>query len=217
MQNPERDLPHALDILTTAQSPAILHQAIEKFFVADASLRHPLGIVESGPRSRESILKVYDWYRAVSPGTKSKLNGMAYDKENGVIYLDVTQSFGSRFTPFAVVPSRLVVRIDLVENSGSFYIKTQETFCHPTDLANYLLPPIAPLVRFVLVMLGMFQCLGSSAYTHFCSLWITLFGMGSDVQRGKSRSTVEKGQKGNGSASDEEPKNAQYYGSGIFP
>ncbi|KIJ19591.1 hypothetical protein PAXINDRAFT_8079 [Paxillus involutus ATCC 200175] len=106
MQNPERDLPHALDILTTAQSPAILHQAIEKFFVADASLRHPLGIVESGPRSRESILKVYDWYRAVSPGTKSKLNGMAYDKENGVIYLDVTQSFGSRFTPFAVVPSR---------------------------------------------------------------------------------------------------------------
>ncbi|KAF9222242.1 hypothetical protein BS17DRAFT_756399 [Gyrodon lividus] len=216
MQNPERELPHALHILTSAQSPAILHRAVERFFTPDASLHHPLSIVESGPHSREKILKVYDWCRAVSPGTKSRVNEMAYDKENHVMYLDVTQSFRVRFSPCGVVPSRFVVRIGLVKKDDSFYIKTREDYFHPTDLANCLLPFIAPLVRFALIMFTRLENLGSCAYTRFCLLWITLFGIGSNVQRGRVSSAAEKGQQGNGSTPNEELKNTQY-GSGIFP
>jgi hypothetical protein len=76
MQNPQRDLPVVLTGLATSRSPADLRTAVQKFYTHDASLHHPLGIVEHGPNSRQKILGVYEWHRIISPDTTSSVNAV---------------------------------------------------------------------------------------------------------------------------------------------
>ncbi|KIJ62459.1 hypothetical protein HYDPIDRAFT_157846 [Hydnomerulius pinastri MD-312] len=211
MQDPERELPHVIGLLTSSENPATLRRTIERFFVSDASLHHPLSIVRSGPNSRSRLIGVYEWYRIVSPGTKSHANVVAYDKEKRVLFADVTQSFGIRFSPFRTAPSRLIVRIHLEEKDGRFYIKSQEDFFHPTDLGNYLLPPVTPLIRLTLIVFAFLENLGCNMYFRLGLVWMTLFGMGSDVQRGKTKARQgQADRQGNDSDYEEGVKRTRY-------
>ncbi|KIJ05290.1 hypothetical protein PAXINDRAFT_21436 [Paxillus involutus ATCC 200175] len=150
----------------------ILPLAIEWFFAPDASIHHPL-IVESGPHSRERIIQVYNWYRAITLKTDVQVNSVVYNTKNLVMYFDATQSLKIKISPFALAPSRFIVRIGMVVEDDAFYIKTQEFFFQPTDMANYFFPPISPIIRSALII---FPLLMGCAYAHFCSLWIKLFG-----------------------------------------
>ncbi|KAH7919912.1 hypothetical protein BV22DRAFT_975862, partial [Leucogyrophana mollusca] len=150
MQDPERELPLVLALLTS-QSPDLLHKTVHRFYLPDASLSHPLCLVRPGPRSRERIEGVYQCYRILSPRTETHLNALFYDKERRVLFADVTQTFALRFSPFKA-PSRLIVRLvfEKNESDGLLYIREHEDWFHPMDLTNFLLPPLTPLVRLFL-------------------------------------------------------------------
>lgn len=188
MQNPQRDLPVVLTALATSRSPADLRTAVQKFYTHDASLHHPLGIVEHGPNSRQKILGVYEWHRIISPDTTSSVNAMLYDRKHHVLVVEVTQYFHVRISPFKAAPSRYIIRVVLQERDKEFYIYSQEEFLHPMDLMNSVLPPLAPLVRLALVFFALVGVMCSNVWVFSLLLWVKLFGIGSDIQRGQVKS-----------------------------
>jgi len=190
MQDPRKELPSVISILTSTTSPSLQQATLHKFYTADASFAHPLCRVAPGPSSRERILGVYKWYRVLSPVVQAKVVEVSWDQHPGgrpkgdvhgaeivgegngtgetsaggegkTVYVQVVQWFKLRISPFAAAPSRLTVRLTLREEGGLYYIAAQEDFYHPADLAALLLPPITPLITLALSTAGVVSQVGA--------------------------------------------------------
>ncbi|KAG1718785.1 uncharacterized protein EDB91DRAFT_1183852 [Suillus paluster] len=181
MQKPQRDIPKVLSALTT-RNPADLQDTVTRFYTHDASLRHPLSIVSMEQTQR----------RRLSPDATSNVNSASYDIKSKVLIADVTRHSGVRFSPFKVAPSRHMIRLELQEHDGLYYILSEEDLVHSTDLMNSLLPPLAPLVQLVLIFFAFMAVAGSKVWFSSLLLSEKLFGMGSDTQRGKTKPGSKK-------------------------
>ncbi|KAG1856973.1 hypothetical protein DFJ58DRAFT_878732 [Suillus subalutaceus] len=173
MQNPQRDLPVVLTGLATSHNPADLRAAVKKFYTPDASLHHPFRIVEHGANSRQKILGMYEWCRIISPNTTSDVDVVFYNGKHHVLV---------RLSPFKSAPSRYIIRIKLQERDKLFYIYSQEEFLHPMFCR-----PLTPLVRLALVFFALMEGHVLEDMGLSLLLWAKLFGIGSDIQRGKGQ------------------------------
>jgi hypothetical protein len=61
MNHPEQDIAAVVELLVAAVSPDIQQAAFQRYVTADASFRHPLCKVDTGVKSRDNILAVYQW------------------------------------------------------------------------------------------------------------------------------------------------------------
>jgi hypothetical protein len=57
---------------------------------------------------------------------------------------------------------------------------------------NSVLPPLTPLVRLSLVFLAFMEVMFSRIWVFSLLLWAKLFGIGSDIQRGKVKSGLTR-------------------------
>ncbi|KAH7914893.1 hypothetical protein BJ138DRAFT_1142854 [Hygrophoropsis aurantiaca] len=146
MQNPRLEISSIIHTLTSTSSAQTLNQTIMRYFTPDAWFLHPL----CQATSRDKIIGVYEWYRIMSPQTRGEVLSVVYDPDIDVLVVEVIQYFHIRFNPFKAAPARLNIRLTLRENDGLHYIVQQEDFYHPTDIAALTLPPLIPLVTFLL-------------------------------------------------------------------
>ncbi|KIN99182.1 hypothetical protein M404DRAFT_1004860 [Pisolithus tinctorius Marx 270] len=212
MENPEQDLPRIVHLLTSSKAAVVLHETIKRYYTPDASLRHPLSIVESGPTSRDKVLGVYEWYRVMSPGTVATINEFVYDRENKIAYLDVSQTFKLRLVPSPVRPSRLVTRLKLVEQDKLLYIKDQEDFFHPDDMMKYAFPSLAPIITLFLRSAAIGAWLASKLYLRISMAWLAIFGISNDVQQGHMTEAVSEAQHALTTDDNDERLKGVYYG-----
>lgn len=70
--------------------------------------RHPLCAVPGGPSARDTLLAILQWYRIMSPLLSVRVTDVTYDKEKNSMFLDVTQTFHIRWSPFNPAPARYV-------------------------------------------------------------------------------------------------------------
>lgn len=178
--------------LATSHNPADLRAVVKKFYTNDASLHHPFRVIEHGTNSRQKILGMYEWCRIISPDTTCDVNAVFYDRKHQVVVAEVTRHFQVRISPFKAAPSRYIIRIKLQERDKVFYIYSQEEFLHPMDFMNSVLPPLAPLVRLALVFFALMEVMCSKVWVFSLFLWAKLFGIGSDIQRGKVKSGLTR-------------------------
>ncbi|KAG1856969.1 hypothetical protein DFJ58DRAFT_783762 [Suillus subalutaceus] len=192
MQKPQLELPLVLSALAIFRSPAELRAVVKNFYTNDASLHHPFGIVEHGENSSQKIMGMYEWCRIISPFTASRANAVFYDGNHHVLVADITRTFHVRVSPFKEARSRHIIRIKLQERDKLFYIYSQEELLHPMDLMNSVLPPLTPLVRLALVFFALMGVMCSKMWVFSLLLWAKLFGIGSDIQRGKVKSGLTR-------------------------
>jgi hypothetical protein len=57
---------------------------------------------------------------------------------------------------------------------------------------NSVLPPLAPLVRLALVFFALVGVMCSNAWVFSLLLWVKLFGIGSEIQRGQVKSGLSR-------------------------
>ncbi|KAH7106071.1 hypothetical protein BKA62DRAFT_688779 [Auriculariales sp. MPI-PUGE-AT-0066] len=139
--------------------------AIERYFTRDAAFNHPLCKVGAAPGSREAILKIYQWYRILSPKLLITVNDRTWVEQSteafmdaqpssptlpvamvqrGTMFLDITQTFHLFFSPFSPRPAHLVTKLTLVKEGGAlWFIDKQEDFYQPEDICNLIIPPLA--------------------------------------------------------------------------
>ncbi|OSC98601.1 hypothetical protein PYCCODRAFT_1439115 [Trametes coccinea BRFM310] len=160
-------------LVTAAVNPEIQKAAVLKYYAHDAAFRHPFCVVEPSPGSRDAILAILQWYRILSPKLSVRVTSVTYDEEKHSVFLDVSQTFHIRWSPFNPAPARLLVRLTLrpepspEDPSKTIYvIAAQEDFYHPEDLTLLLIPPFRPLVNTAL-----------RTATFACKVNARLFGM----------------------------------------
>ncbi|KAI0077996.1 hypothetical protein K474DRAFT_1771374 [Panus rudis PR-1116 ss-1] len=150
MEDPAKEIEQVILNLTTTASPEVQKATVEKYYDTDAQFRHPLCTVPPGPNSREYILRIYQWYRIMSPRIKLEVRKVTYDDEKKELFCDVVQEFHIRWSPFRPAPSRLLVHLKLrpsVIEPNRYFISLHEDFYHPEDLVALVFPPLIPIAH----------------------------------------------------------------------
>ncbi|TEB22924.1 hypothetical protein FA13DRAFT_1766337 [Coprinellus micaceus] len=154
MEDPEQDIASVIFGLTTVASPDLQRETVETYMTKDVAFEHPVCSVQSGPNSREKVLKVYQWYRILSPQLDLKVEHVVFDTKRDIMYVEIVQWFKLFFLPAKPLPARLVTRLELQKIRGLYYISRQDDFYHTTEFARLVTPPIGPLVAFLLWLGG---------------------------------------------------------------
>ncbi|CAA7266777.1 unnamed protein product [Cyclocybe aegerita] len=168
MEDPARDIYTVVYQLTATDSPDVQKAAVEKYMTPDVSFRHPLCEVKSSASSRDELLGIYVWYRVLSPKIDSQVNSVVFDKDKGLLYVEVVQWFKLVFLPITPAPARLLIRLNLRKVDGLFYIAEQEDFYHTDDFTALLVPPIVPFVKYFLA--------GATTASNFFARTANFFG-----------------------------------------
>ncbi|KAJ8488966.1 hypothetical protein ONZ45_g13753 [Pleurotus djamor] len=154
MQHPDKEIEQVVSTLTTTSSAKVQQDAVVRYFTHDAGFRHPLCAVAPAPGSRAKLLGIYQWYRFFSPTIELEVQSIIYDKEAGVLILEIEQVFHIWYSPFKPAPAKLTTRVKLREENGLHYIYMQEDFYHPEDLMSLLVPPLVPIIHMFLLLAG---------------------------------------------------------------
>ncbi|KAH9989289.1 hypothetical protein BJV77DRAFT_948673 [Russula vinacea] len=176
MENPQVDIERVVKILVKAASPDIQQAAIRKYFTSNAGFRHPMYSVMPAHNSREGIIAIYQWYRILSGNIELSVDNIstltplspciapkanrastAYDAEKSILFLDMTQEFHVRCSPFSPPRTRLLTRLTLHKEGGRYYISYQEDFFHPDEFIGLIVPPLSKPVG-LLLRFGGFTC-----------------------------------------------------------
>ncbi|KIY73347.1 hypothetical protein CYLTODRAFT_325107, partial [Cylindrobasidium torrendii FP15055 ss-10] len=144
MEDPTREITKVYSLITMPSSAQAQRAAVERYFTPEAGFMHPMVKVLPGPGSRERILGIHQYYHIVSTSAPGDLTirSVLFNREHGVLDLEVIQRFHLRFSPFKAKPARLLVRLTLQKHAGLHYISMQEDFYHPEDLVSLFLPPL---------------------------------------------------------------------------
>lgn len=135
-----------------------------------AGFKHPLCQVPRGRNSRESVLKIYQWYRILSPRIQIEVKSVAYEPTQNVLYLDIHQTFHVRYNPFAPASARLITVLWLLEEDGVLRVDLQEDFYHPDDFMALVMPPLKPVIG-TLLKTSSWLCGINTAAAQLFNLW----------------------------------------------
>jgi len=95
-------------------------------------------------------LEFFQWYRTAASRIDMEINDVVYDRLHNMVYLDISQLAHFRFSLFAPRPARVMSRLTLRKEGALHYVAFQEDFFHPDEVATFLLPPCAYVVRAML-------------------------------------------------------------------
>ncbi|KAJ5538915.1 hypothetical protein N7494_008394 [Penicillium frequentans] len=148
MERPVEDIAKVIPLLT--QSPPSLQQkCIERFFTHDASFYHPFCYVPSFEGSRWYVLKIFQWYKIMSPRIEMEIHSVAFDEQNLKLYIHMSQIFSIWIIPFHVAPVTLTTVLDLTTDSSQshddhplYYIKKQEDLYQTSEFIKFVLPHV---------------------------------------------------------------------------
>ncbi|KAL7416607.1 hypothetical protein BDY24DRAFT_368404 [Mrakia frigida] len=185
MNDPKAEIVRVVKDLTSTSSPSIQRETLQRYFHPNAAFNHPLCRVVGSPGSRDrELLRIYQWYRIMSPVLHLDVKSLDFDEKNLTLYLNITQTFHIFLSPFKpassksvflfqrcnFVPSpeltRLLVRITLIKDPTSklYLITSQTDFYQPEDVASLVFPPLATVIN----AFKSFATLG-------CMIWCVIF------------------------------------------
>ncbi|RHZ62566.1 uncharacterized protein CDV56_108084 [Aspergillus thermomutatus] len=173
MENPVSEISTVIKLLIESP-PSIQQETIEKYFTPSAAFVHPFCRVSSYDGSRWSIIKIFQWYKIMSPRIEHQ--STAYDENHLTLYITLSQIFSIWLVPFHVSPVKLTSVINLTTNAGGqkpltngdrtlHYIAKQEDLYQVSEWIKFLVPHVGHL--FVLA----FQ----SFATLFCIVGVAIF------------------------------------------
>ncbi|KAJ9607172.1 hypothetical protein H2200_008244 [Cladophialophora chaetospira] len=110
-----KEIPSIIKLLCTAP-PDTQRAVIETFFTPDASFTHPFCRTGSFAGSIWLIVKIYRWYKILSPHIDVAIDGVAFDEKNLRLYVSLHQSFKLWIVPFYNAPVKLVTVLQLTTN-----------------------------------------------------------------------------------------------------
>ncbi|KAI9642296.1 hypothetical protein NHQ30_009098 [Ciborinia camelliae] len=122
MDHPKNQIAPIIHILCSG-SPSAQREALETYFVPDASFSHPLCSVPSFSsikipvfgeiNSRWVLWCVYRWYKVLSPRVKVEVDGVEYNAETQTLFLQLHQIFHLFFVPFFAPTVNLITVLHL--------------------------------------------------------------------------------------------------------
>ncbi|KAJ5621636.1 hypothetical protein N7528_006419, partial [Penicillium herquei] len=158
------EIPTVIRLLTQSV-PSLQQKAIERFFTRDAAFYHPFCRVPSFKESRWYVLKIFQWYKIMSPRIEIEIHSVAFDEANLKLYVHMSQIFSIWLVPFHVAPVTLTTVLDLTNDSSQsdsdqtlYYIKRQEDLYQTSEFVKFLLPHVGHWVVSIWHLMATFFC-----------------------------------------------------------
>ncbi|KAJ5884657.1 hypothetical protein N7495_009167 [Penicillium taxi] len=167
--------------LLTQSTPSLQDKALDRFFTRNAEFIHPFCRVPSFEGSRWYIMKIFQWYKIMSPRIELEIHSVAFDENNLKLYVDMSQVFSIWLVPFHVAPVSLTTVLNLTTDPSHsdashsdaptngdntlYYITKQQDLYQTSEFVKFLLPHVGHWL-----VLG-WQLIASL----FCLFGVTLF------------------------------------------
>lgn len=153
MENPVEEIPAVIRLLTQSTTPSLQEKAVERFFTRNASFVHPFCRVPSFEGSRWWVLKIFQWYKIMSPRIEMEIHSIAFDEKNLKLYIHMSQIFTIWIVPFHVAPVTLTTVLDLTTNASEtntttngdrtlYYIAKQEDLYQTSEFVKFVIPHV---------------------------------------------------------------------------
>jgi hypothetical protein len=159
MDNPTEDITQVVHTLCQG-TPDQQTKAINTYFTPNASFTHPFCRTGSFDGSRNLIHAIYKWYKLLSPKIELNVNSIgkiyhnpptsnqtntsitAYDSQNLILYLNITQIFSIWLIPFHHANVTLTTELHLTRppNSRKYYISAQNDLYQNDQLIRFFMP-----------------------------------------------------------------------------
>lgn len=162
MENPTEEITQVVHTLCQG-TPDQQTEAINTYFTPNASFTHPFCRTGSFDGSRNLIHAIYKWYKLLSPKIELNVNSIgkfqppnpinpqyqlttspppAYDSQNLILYLNITQIFSIWLIPFHHANVTLTTELQLTRppNSRKHYISAQNDLYQNDQLIRFLMP-----------------------------------------------------------------------------
>ncbi|KAK5117787.1 hypothetical protein LTR85_008762 [Meristemomyces frigidus] len=141
MDDPIQDC-HSVVHTLTSGSPKEQEEAINTYFTPDASFTHPFCRTGSFANSRLLIHSIFRWYKIMSPKIDLKINSVAFDETNLILYINISQVFAIWFIPFHRSPVTLTTMLHLTRppNSRKYYITSQNDLYQVDQFVRFFAP-----------------------------------------------------------------------------
>ncbi|OCH91569.1 hypothetical protein OBBRIDRAFT_834113 [Obba rivulosa] len=168
MENPAQEICSVIQRIAVNTNPSLQSATIQRYFTPDASLRNYVCSVPHGPRSRETIIGLYNCYHFLSPHTRVDVRDIVYNstRDPPELFVRVLQLFDPRWSPFSHGYIPLLIQLELKAEPSAdggptkYLIASQEDFYHPDDVVAFTFPPAQHLARIALrVLAGVFSVL----------------------------------------------------------
>ncbi|EFE41025.1 conserved hypothetical protein [Trichophyton verrucosum HKI 0517] len=138
MENPVEEIPQVIHLLTQS-IPSVQQQTVEKYFTPSASITHPFLHSGSFQGSRWLISRIFLFYKIMSPHVDLQVKSVgqypttnalvvharkvapyltciiAFDRDNLLLYVTVSQVFRIFIVPFYTAPVTLTTVLQLVK------------------------------------------------------------------------------------------------------
>ncbi|KAK4546282.1 hypothetical protein LTR36_001959 [Oleoguttula mirabilis] len=141
MDDPIQDC-HSVVHTLCQGSPKEQEEAINTYFTPNASFTHPFCRTSSFDGSRLLIHSIFRWYKIMSPKIDLKINSVAFDEVNLILYINISQVFAIWFVPFHRSPVTLTTMLHLTQppNSRKYYIKSQNDLYQVDQFVRFFAP-----------------------------------------------------------------------------
>ncbi|OJJ50106.1 hypothetical protein ASPZODRAFT_128710 [Penicilliopsis zonata CBS 506.65] len=161
MEDPVSEIPNVIRLLTHSP-PSEQEKTVEQFFTTNAAFTHPFCRVCSFPGSRWFLLKIFQWYKIMSPRIETDIHSIAFDEQNLKLYVTLSQIFSIWIVPFHVSPVTLTTVLTLTTGQDGasqslpngekrlYYIARQDDLYSTSEWIKFLIPHIGHW----LVMIG---------------------------------------------------------------
>ncbi|RKF55005.1 hypothetical protein GcM3_205023 [Golovinomyces cichoracearum] len=179
MEHPEQQISHVIHLLTEG-SPAQQQEALERYFLPDASFIHPICRVPhfshvfvpfiGNVNSRWIIGCIYRWYKIMLPrvvltveATCSSPTFIGYNQKTSTLYCELNQAFIRITLPFYRGNAHLTTKLLLhhSEKDDKYYIKTQEDLYQSNEIASYFIPGSSTLVYLLQIFASLLCIVGA--------------------------------------------------------
>ncbi|KAJ5651652.1 hypothetical protein N7507_009078 [Penicillium longicatenatum] len=177
MERPVEEIKVVIQLLTQS-SPSLQRKCLERYFTADASFYHPFCYVPSFEGSRWFVLKIFQWYKIMSPRVEMEIHSVAFDEQSLKLYVHMSQIFSIWIVPFHVAPVTLTTVLDLTPESSQsrqdqplYYIKRQEDLYQTSEFIKFLLPHVGHWLISAWHLFATFFCI-IGAYALWPMLWL---------------------------------------------
>ena len=136
-----QEIPTVIQLLTQS-IPSLQETTLERYFTQNASFVHPFCRVPSFEGSRWWVLKIFQWYKVMSPRIEMEIHSigvylifcslrvappsvnsdLAFDEKNLKLYVHMSQIFSIWVVPFHVAPVTLTTVLDLTTDADVFHV-----------------------------------------------------------------------------------------------
>ncbi|KAF2279558.1 uncharacterized protein EI97DRAFT_371470 [Westerdykella ornata] len=177
MENPVDEIPTVIHTLVQS-SPLQQHDAIEKYYARSAEFVHPLCRTWKWHNSRFLIHAIYRWYKVMCPGVEITVNSVAFDEENLILYVSLTETLRSRLLPFYRTPVSMVavIRLEYHPPNNKYYIKSKNNLYQQDQLVKFIplipgLPLLVMMMQYLGTVVALFMALLLLPVTVVKELW----------------------------------------------